>query len=107
LAQKAVEWEPEQFAYWNTLGVAHYRDGNWSAANSALNRSIELSKGGTAADWYFLACIDQRQGKTEEARRWYDRAVTWVKRNPLADKAQAAELEEIRDETARAISIAR
>ncbi len=107
LARKAVEWEPGQFAYWNTLGVAHYRDGNWSAAITALNRSIEQSKGGTAADWYFLACIDQQQGRTEEARKRYDRAVTWMKQNPLGDQAQAAELEEIRNEAARAISVAR
>jgi eukaryotic-like serine/threonine-protein kinase len=107
LARKAVEWEPEQFAYWNTLGVAHYRDGNWSAAIDALSRSLELSKGGTAADWFFLACIDQQRGKINEARLWYDRAVTWVQRNPPPDKAQAAELEEFRDETARAIGVAR
>jgi eukaryotic-like serine/threonine-protein kinase len=107
LACKAVEWEPEQSAYWNTLGVAHYRDGNWSAAINALNKSIELSKGGTAADWFFLACIDHQRGKTEEARRWYDRAVTWVQRNPLPDQVQAAELEGFRDETALAIGVAR
>ena len=29
LARKAVEWEPEQSAYWNTLGLAHYRAGDW------------------------------------------------------------------------------
>jgi eukaryotic-like serine/threonine-protein kinase len=107
LAQKAVEWEPEQFAYWNTLGVAHYRDGNWSAAVNALNRSIKLSKGGAAADWFFLACILQQQGKIEEARRAYDRAVAWVKRNPLPDKAQAAELEEFRDEAVRILGLSR
>jgi eukaryotic-like serine/threonine-protein kinase len=107
LARKTVEWEPEQSAYWNTLGVAYYRDGNWSAAIDALTRSIELSKGGTPADWFFLACIDQQRGKVDEARRWYDRAVTWVQQNPPPDKAQAAELEEFRYETARAIRAAR
>ncbi len=107
LAQKVVEWESEQFAYWNTLGVAHYRDGNWSAASDALNRSIELSKGGTAADWFFLACISHHQGKIEEARRWYDRALTNLQKNPVTDKAQAAELDEFRDETVQILGWSR
>ena len=32
LARGAVELEPEVGTYWNTLGVAHYRAGDWNAA---------------------------------------------------------------------------
>jgi eukaryotic-like serine/threonine-protein kinase len=107
LAGKAVEWEPEQFAFWNTLGVAHYRDGNWSAASEAFNRSVELSKGGTAVDWFFLAHISHRQGKIEEARRWYDRALMKMQQIPVTDKAQTAELDAFRDETAELLGVQR
>jgi tetratricopeptide (TPR) repeat protein len=98
LAEKAVVWEPNQAAIWNTLGIAHYRAANWPAAASALRRSMELSNGGTAADWFFLAANLHRQGDDEEAHRWYDRAVTWVQRNPIPDQTQAAELTRIRKE---------
>jgi serine/threonine protein kinase len=92
LAEKAVVWERDQATVWNTLGVAHYRAANWPAAAGALRRSMELSHGGTAADWFFLAANLHRQGDDEEAHRWYDRAVTWVQRNPIPDQSQAAEL---------------
>src|SRR5262249_54030732 len=35
-AQRAVDLDPKNGKYWNTLGVAHYRDGNWRAAVDAL-----------------------------------------------------------------------
>ena len=105
LARKAVEWEPEQFAFWNTLGVAQYRDDNWPAAIDAINRSIELTKGGTAADWFFLACAKHNQGDTEEAHRCYNRALKWLHRNTARDKTQAADLGRFRDETARVLGL--
>jgi hypothetical protein len=39
--------------FWNTLGVAHYRAGEFQSAVSALSRSVELRSGGDGADYFF------------------------------------------------------
>src|SRR5262249_54029929 len=39
LAQEAVKLAPEVGGFWNTLGVAHYRAGEWKAAITALEKS--------------------------------------------------------------------
>ena len=46
-------------AYRNTLGVAHYRAGEWSAAADALEESMRLRSGGDPYDWLFLAMARQ------------------------------------------------
>jgi eukaryotic-like serine/threonine-protein kinase len=100
LARKAVEWEPEQPAYWNTLGVAQYRAGDFAAAERSLQTSIKLSEGGTAVDWLFLACIKHHQGDRGESRRWFDQAVEWLRQNPVHDSDESAQLIAFRDEAA-------
>jgi tetratricopeptide (TPR) repeat protein/tRNA A-37 threonylcarbamoyl transferase component Bud32 len=42
-AQQAVELRPESYQAWNTLGMAHYRAGNWQEAIAALDKSETLS----------------------------------------------------------------
>jgi serine/threonine protein kinase len=74
-AEKAVAADPEKFEYWNTLGCAYYRKGEWSKALSALEKSVKLSGGGNACDWFFLAMVCQRLGDGERARDWRDKAV--------------------------------
>jgi serine/threonine protein kinase len=85
LAKQAVELEPRAGYIWNTLGVAHYRAGDWSAAVTALEKSLELDAG--IPEWwaqrasystFFLAMAHMRLGKPEAARQWYDRAVRWM-----------------------------
>jgi tetratricopeptide (TPR) repeat protein len=82
LAKRAVELAPKQGGHWNTLGVAHYRAGDWKAAVAALEKSMELRKGGDAYDWFFLAMAHWKLGDAKEARQWYDRAVQGVEKNP-------------------------
>jgi hypothetical protein len=78
-ARRAVEFFPKEGNYWNTLGVAHFRVGQWEPAKEALKRSMELrgKSQGDSYDWFFLAMIYARYGQKKEARLWYDRAVTW------------------------------
>ena len=75
LAKKAVELEPKQGGWWNTLGAAEYRAGDWKAALEALKKSMELRNGGDSFDWFFVAMANRQLGNQNEARKWYDKAV--------------------------------
>jgi WD40 repeat protein/serine/threonine protein kinase/tetratricopeptide (TPR) repeat protein len=86
LARLAVAGEPKQGMWWNTLGAAQYRAGDWKAAIEALNKSMELRKGGDSFDWFFLAMANWQLGKKEEARKWYDKAVQWMDKNQPKDE---------------------
>ncbi len=67
--------------YWNTLGVAHYRAGDWRAAVAALEQSMDFRTGGDGCDWFFLAMANRKLGRKDEARKWYDRAAAWAEKN--------------------------
>jgi serine/threonine protein kinase/Flp pilus assembly protein TadD len=81
LAKEAVELKPEEGNYWNTLGAAHFRAGDWKAAIAAFEKSMDLRKGGDSSDWFFLAMAHQQLGQKHMAGAWYDRAVQWMDKN--------------------------
>jgi tetratricopeptide (TPR) repeat protein len=85
-ARKAIELEPKASDPWWVLGLAYYRAGDWKASVAALEKTLELSNGGDAADWFFLAMAHWRLGHHDEARAWYDKAVAWKARNRPQDK---------------------
>jgi hypothetical protein len=103
LAKKAVELAPDVATYWNTLGAAHYRAGNWKDAVAALDKSMELRNGGDSFDWFFLAMAHWQLGHKEEARKWFDKAVERMEKNRPSDeelrrfRAEAAELLGVKD----------
>ncbi len=78
LAERAVALAPAKGAYWNTLGVAHYRAGEWSEAIDALAESMRLRSGGDPYDWLFLAMAARRLGDVAAARRWLDRSLSGI-----------------------------
>ena len=75
LARQAVESAPQEGRIWNTLGVAHYRAGDWEKARTALMRSTELRAGGNPWDWFFLAMASWQLGDRAAAVAWYDKAL--------------------------------
>jgi serine/threonine protein kinase len=82
----------------NTLGLAHYRAGNWQAAVAALEQSRKLRRGGDVVDWLFLAMAHQKLGHPDEARKWYAQAVQWLEKNREAlatDPTQSETAEEM------------
>src|SRR5207249_2419131 len=97
-AKKAVELVPNQGTFWNTLGVAHYRAGDWNAAIEALTKSMELRQGGDAFDWFFLAMAHCKLDQKEAARKRYDQAMQWMEKNQRQNeelrrfRAEAGEL---------------
>jgi tetratricopeptide (TPR) repeat protein len=78
LAQAVVKRMPQEGNYWNTLGAALYRAGEWKAAREALTKSCALRGGGDGLDWFLLAMTCQRLDDAAQARVWYNKAVAWA-----------------------------
>src|SRR5262249_23528724 len=103
LAKKAVADQPESSIYRNTLGVAHFRNGDDKAAIAELEKAMSLHEGGDSSDWFFLAMTHRRLGSANEAQKWFDRAVQWMDRNKPHDE----ELRRFRAEAAALLAEAR
>jgi WD40 repeat protein len=78
LARNAVRLAPKEHNYLNTLGVAHYRLGQWQEAEAALQDAVKVDSGKAIAwDMFFLAMCYQRLGQPMKARECFDRADQW------------------------------
>jgi len=75
LAKQAVARQPLAGGFWNTLGIVHYRAGNWREAIAALEHSMTLRSGGDGYDWFFLAMAHWQLGEKQRAREWYKKGV--------------------------------
>ncbi len=80
MSRRATDECPDAAAYWNTLGVAHYRAGDDRAAVDALDRARALG-GGSAFDDVFLAMAHARLGDTAGARQDLARAMLQAERD--------------------------
>ena len=80
MAQQLVEECPNAASYWNTLGVAHYRAGDDTAAITVLNHATALG-GGTPFDSVFLAMAYARSGDRGESERRLAQAIFLMKRD--------------------------
>ena len=67
LAQEAVDTNPQNGDYHNTLGVAFYSAGRWQEAVTALEHSMKVRAGGNSNDWFFLAMAHWQLGDKETA----------------------------------------
>ncbi len=84
-ARKATELNPEDGAAFNTLGVAQFRASHLELALASFRKSMELRQGGDPYDWFFLAMIEHGRGKAEDAARWFDKSVAWMKEQKAPD----------------------
>src|SRR5262249_27718789 len=66
----------------NTLGVVHYRVGDWKSAVAELAKSMEFRQGGDSFDWFFLAMSCWQLGQKEQAGKWLAAATTWMEKHP-------------------------
>jgi serine/threonine protein kinase/WD40 repeat protein len=76
LARKAVELEPDNGLYRNTLGVALYRGGHYREAVATLEAN-DQNADFAGWDLYFLAMAQHQLGEPAKAREYLDRAVRW------------------------------
>jgi tetratricopeptide (TPR) repeat protein len=80
LIQKAIEREPDNNLFLNTLGVVQYRTGQYAAAVLSLEKSLAAGEGRPDGfDLFFLAMCHARLGEPARAKDCFDRAVKWVK----------------------------
>lgn len=100
-AERAVAGSPEEAAVWNTLGIARYRNGNWTGSLDALQKSSQLGAGGSGFGWFFIAMNHWRLGEPAAAREWYARALEWMDAHGPADR----ELQRFRTEAASLLQI--
>ncbi len=97
LAKEAVGLADESGA-WSALGAAHYRAGNWKESLTALQKSMDVRKGGASYEWFFLAMAYWQLDQKSEARVWYDKAVEWMEKyQPKSEELRRfrAEAEEL------------
>jgi serine/threonine protein kinase/predicted Zn-dependent protease len=99
VVREALESRPDEWAFWNTLGVVLARLERWGESKEALEKAMSLEDGGSPHDWYFLAIVNWHLGKKEESRSWYKRAEAEYLKSAKANH----ELEQFRIEAAETI----
>jgi tetratricopeptide (TPR) repeat protein len=81
LARKAVNSDPDNGNYRETLGAALYRAGNFEAAVRELNLAVEKGRrGGSVEAKLFLAMAHHQLNHPRAANDWYARALEQVRR---------------------------
>jgi WD40 repeat protein len=104
LIQKAVKHEPVKATLWNTLGVVHYRNGQYKEAVEALAKSLAAGRGQSDAyDLYFLAMCHAKLGDAAKAKDYFAKAVTWVEAQKSLPAQQVDELKAFRAEGAETV----
>jgi WD40 repeat protein/Tfp pilus assembly protein PilF len=100
LAERAVAAGAGHGNCLNTLGVVHYRLGNYRKAVETLQRDLrETKEESPAFDWFFLAMSHWRLREPSQARNYFDRAVQWVhERQATLTPAWREELDRFRAE---------
>ncbi len=86
---------------WRVLGIARYRAGEAKAAVPPLETAERLHKAGDGTTRFFLALAHAQLGDNVQARKWYDRAVEWTRKNAPNDQ----ELRRLHREAAKALKL--
>src|SRR5262249_13580554 len=80
LAETELKAAAGQFWSLTEQGALHYRAGQFQDAVALFEQSLRASAkpGHAVLNWLWLALAQQRLGKTEEARRWLEKATAWL-----------------------------
>jgi eukaryotic-like serine/threonine-protein kinase len=103
LANEVIENSPKVRDVWTTLGVAHYRAGDWKDAIDAIEKSEAAAPGlFTSANGFFLAMAYWQIGEKQKGHEWYAKAVQAEK---TASQPSRRELEVFRSEASHLLGI--
>jgi serine/threonine protein kinase/Flp pilus assembly protein TadD len=78
LAEQLATRNPQNWSVQTTLGAALHRAGRFEEATRQLTKTADLTAEPDYALehlWFFLAMVHERQGHTDEARRWLAKAI--------------------------------
>jgi serine/threonine-protein kinase len=80
LAERELTDHAREFWSLTERGALAYRSGQHQDAVSFFEKSLQADArpGHAVLNWLWLALAHQRLGKSEEARRWLDRATEWL-----------------------------
>jgi serine/threonine-protein kinase len=80
LAATELEANTKQFWSLTEQGALANRAGRFEESVALFERSVEANStpGAAVVNWLWLALANQRLGKTDEARRWLNKAQTWL-----------------------------
>jgi tetratricopeptide (TPR) repeat protein len=96
LARKAVELDPGNPAYRNTLGLALYRSGRYAEARAMFEQSRALRMGRLDAwDLFPLAICQQRLGDRVAALESFRKGVAWFQANGTTVEGDVSQLTEL------------
>ncbi|WP_406700878.1 tetratricopeptide repeat protein [Singulisphaera sp. Ch08] len=99
LARRALELEPDNPPYLQTIGIALCRAGHHADAISFLERSLAIGEDRLKAlDLLFLAMARHGLGQSEQASADFDRALRRIQANPPPSTAQAQAMASLRAE---------
>jgi serine/threonine protein kinase len=96
-AEDAVAKSANAGSWWNILGAARYRAGEWRAAIEALDKS-RAYHGANSWDAFYLAMAHRKLGEQQVAREWYEKACDEMQANTVGEvrlrrlRAEAADL---------------
>jgi serine/threonine protein kinase len=83
LMEQQLVQNPDDFIPHRVLGIARYRSGAWNDAIDSLKRSVALRSGTDGVSGFFLAMSYWQLDEKDEAARWYEKDIEWMKQNPL------------------------
>jgi serine/threonine protein kinase/WD40 repeat protein/Flp pilus assembly protein TadD len=99
LLQQAIEREPENDVFLNTLGVAQYRNGKYAAASHTLEKSLTIGKSRSdGLNLFFLAMCHAKLDDADRAKDCFDRAVKWTETQKEPSPQWTEELKAFRAE---------
>jgi tetratricopeptide (TPR) repeat protein len=100
-ARRAIDLDAKTPWYWNTLGVALYRAGDWPGAVAALQTSCDLGWD-DGFNSFFLAMAYWQQDRHDQARQLYRRG---LERQTSAVPIAGEELRRFRGEAAELLGV--